>query len=83
MKTPDGLRRLADVAVRAGELPGDALTLSSTVAARPDTACSLCTLPLGHDPVFSLEAGRDGGTLLHAGCFSAWLDVVVTPTPPP
>lgn len=73
------LRHLADVAVRAGTLPSDpALPFLSTVNVAYDTRCSLCGEVLGPAPAFRL-IGADA-ILLHGHCFSAWVDVVVTPT---
>ena len=78
MHTRGELRRLASDAVRAGRLPGDAaVPFSSTIDM--DVACSLCGEPLGLYPAFRL-LGPQGAAVLHAGCFSAWIDVVVEPT---
>ena len=78
--TRDQLRRLAENAVRAGILPGDrAVPFSSTFPA--ENGCSLCGQPLGDVPAFRLMS-RDGTFVLHAQCFSAWIDVVVEPSLP-
>jgi hypothetical protein len=71
----DDLISLAASAVRAGALPRDrAVPASSTVPA--DLTCSLCHEALGSAPAFRLRS--DGSAfLLHAECFSAWIDVVV------
>ena len=73
-----GLCRLADVAVSAGTLPGDPDIPMLIIEDRPDAMCSLCAEPLGRESVFELRGEQTG--LLHALCFSAWVDVVVTPT---
>jgi hypothetical protein len=43
-----------------------------------DLMCALCGEPLGTPPAFTL-LHRGTAFLLHAPCFSAWIDVVVTP----
>lgn len=69
------VRRLAAAAVRAGALPSDpAVPTSSTVP--EDLTCSLCGEPLGRAPAFRLRS-RETAFLLHAECFSAWIDIDV------
>ena len=75
--TRDQLRQLAAEAVRAGELPDDpAVAFSSRLPS--DTACTLCAEALGDAPAFGL-ADPERVSVLHTECFSAWIDVVVTP----
>lgn len=81
--TYEEVLELATTAVIAGTLPNDAcVPFSSTVTFRADTGCDLCEQPLGATPAFKLvnPAGPACLLLLHARCFRAWLDVVVTPT---
>ena len=73
------LRHLADIAVRAGTLPSDpAVPFLPTLNVSLDVACSLCGELFGPAPVFRLIDADV--ILLHGQCFSAWIDVVVTPT---
>jgi hypothetical protein len=72
------LLRLAASAVRAGALPSDPTVPASSTMPR-DLTCALCGEALGTAPAFTLLA-RGTAFLLHAPCFSAWIDVVVTPS---
>ena len=70
------LRPLAEASVLAGMLPSDPRIPASIVKERRDAVCSLCRKPLGGESVFQI--GGEQAVLLHALCFSAWVDVVFT-----
>lgn len=72
------LCRLADVAVHLGTLPSDPSIQTLIIEDRPDATCSLCTEPVGGESAFQLRGEQ--AVLLHPLCFSAWVDVVFTPT---
>ena len=71
------LCRLADVAVHLGTLPSDPSIQTLIIEDRPDATCSLCMEPLGRESAFELAG--EPVVLLHPLCFSAWVDVAVTP----
>ena len=75
--TREERRKLAEAAVRAGALPSDpAVPFSATTDVIAETPCELCEQPLGDAPAFTLICA-DLAFLMHAECFSAWIDVVV------